>query len=85
MRLLWAIRRAWKLHVMYVQCCHRCGGGMCWWGDPKVWMAVVGEPYGHYCIRCFDWLATKKGVWIDWSPYFRTDGPTPYRDAIRVA
>jgi len=83
-KLFWSIRRLWKLHIRYVQCCERCGGGMGWWGDPRIWMNVVGVRWGCFCIGCFDWLARQKGIALIWEPRINDATYIPYRDANRA-
>ena len=84
MKLFWMIRRWWKRNVRFVQCCERCGDGMGWWGDPAIWMHVVGRPWGCFCIECFDWLAKQKQIILVWEPTVDDKARILHRDANRL-
>ena len=54
---------------LLIEFCHRCGirQPLIWWcEDNKLWEEVTGSKNGIYCPKCFDCLATKKGIAIRW-------------------
>jgi hypothetical protein len=58
------------------QFCDRCGKShwMGFWAANDVWIAVAGNVndhrHGAFCISCFDALARRKGILLDWTPTF---------------
>lgn len=60
------------------QFCDRCGRTkyLCFWADTSVWESVAGNVNGHhhgaYCAPCFDKLARRKGIRLDWKPEVST-------------
>jgi hypothetical protein len=61
------------------QFCDRCGrtNYACFWSANEVWEAVAGNVNGHrhgaYCVSCFDVLARRKCVAIQWTAHFPVD------------
>lgn len=57
------------------QFCDRCGRTkyVSFWAANDLWIAVAGNVNGHrhgaYCVPCFDLLARKKGILLQWTPY----------------
>jgi hypothetical protein len=71
-----AVLRA-LLNVFYdSETCNRCGRRyLLWWcPDNELFARVTGREYhppyvgGLYCPRCFDKLARKQGLVLEWNP-----------------
>lgn len=61
------------------QFCDRCGRTkwVGFWASNEVWISVAGNVNGHrhgaYCVPCFDFLARRKCISLDWTPTFKQD------------
>lgn len=75
--LLSAIAIPLGVNDRLTQFCDRCGRTrfLSFWADTEVWEAVAGNVNGHhhgcYCIPCFAAIAERKGVRLEWKPFFR--------------
>ncbi len=70
-RFLAGARQAWWAYVRGHdgECCEFCGQPYPLWHAPDdLWGDLMGGPGGLCCIRCFDWLARRRGLWLRWRP-----------------
>lgn len=57
-----------------VQFCNHCGRThyLPFWASNDVWESVAGNVHGcrhgAYCVPCFDALARRRGIYLDWKP-----------------
>ncbi len=60
------------MQVVLIESCQACGieQPLIWTADDELWKKVTGilDGSGIYCPKCFDELATEKGIFIRWIP-----------------
>lgn len=88
MRLLWAIRLAYKWCWWYgargwglLEYCHICGRAqpLTWHVSDELWHAVIDDSPLVLCPECFDSFARERGYLICWEgiAVSKTDKETP--------
>ena len=77
-RILSAVAIPLGFNDRLVQFCDRCGRTryLSFWADTAVWEAVAGNVngchHGAFCVPCFNAVAERKGLHINWKPALTT-------------
>lgn len=66
-----------RLGFTVTEICEVCGSqvGLVWWADNELYIKITNEEpvagdniAGIYCIKCFDELAMKQNIILQWVP-----------------